>query len=198
MIGTAIRRAAPLLHEYADRRVLIMTPLAGLVVAALAIAYTEGTGKSSSDVLFSGQAALPSLVQHAASYTVGALLLLVVCKALAYLMSMAAFRGGPTFPALLIGAAGGIAMSRLPGMTLTAGVAMGVGAMLAVMLTLPLTSVLLPAVLLPSSGLEVTPLVIVAVTVAYVTAARMTPGDSSGPPGPAQPAATPNAAVPGA
>jgi H+/Cl- antiporter ClcA len=196
LIGTALHRAAPLLHEYANRRVLIMTPLAGLVVAALAIAYTEGTGKSSSDVLFSGQATLPPLVQHAATYTVGALLLLVVCKALAYLVSMATFRGGPTFPALLIGAAGGVAMSHLPGMTLTAGVAMGVGAMSAVMLSLPLTSVVLPAVLLPSSGLEITPLVIVAVIVAYVTAARMTPSDSSGSTGPDQPAATSSPAVP--
>jgi hypothetical protein len=35
-------------------------------------------------VLFSGQALLPPLVQHAATYTVGALLLLLACKGLAY------------------------------------------------------------------------------------------------------------------
>jgi hypothetical protein len=60
--------------------------------------------------------------------------------------------GGPTFPALLLGAAGGIAMSHLPGLPMIAGAAMGIGAMSAVMLTLPLTSVLLPVVLLPSDG----------------------------------------------
>ena len=100
--------------------------------------------------------------------------------------SLASFRGGPVFPALFIGAAGGIVMSHLPGLPLVAGVAMGMGAMLVVMLTLPLTSVLLPAVLLPSSALTLTPLVIVAVVVAYVTAARLTPGEGTRPAVPAQ------------
>jgi H+/Cl- antiporter ClcA len=186
LIGTAIHRAAPVLHRYADKRVLMMTPLAGLIVAALAIAYAEGTGKPASDVLFSGQSALPPLVQHAASYTVGALLLLVVCKGLAYIASLAAFRGGPTFPALLIGAAGGIAMSHLPGLPMVAGAAMGVGAMSTVMLALPLTSVLLAAILFPGSVLTLTPLVIVAVVVAHVTAARLTPDDGGRPAVPAQ------------
>ncbi len=39
---------------------------------------------SSSDVLFSGQSALPSLVTNSAAYSVGALLLLIACKGLAY------------------------------------------------------------------------------------------------------------------
>ena len=41
--------------------------------------------------------------EHAASYSVGALLLLVVCKGLAYGVSLSSFRGGPIFPALFIG-----------------------------------------------------------------------------------------------
>ena len=93
---------------------------------------------------------------------------MVVCKGLAYIVSLAAFRGGPTFPALLIGAAGGIAMSHLPGLPMVAGVVMGIGAMSAVMLTLPLTPVLLATILVGSDGLAVTPLVIVAGIVAYV------------------------------
>ena len=61
---------------------------------------------------------------------------------------------------------------------------MGMGAMSAVMLTLPLTSVLLPAVMFPSSELTLTPLVIVAVVVAYVTAARLArPGSRAAVPG---------------
>jgi hypothetical protein len=75
-----------------------------------------------------------------------------VCKGLAYAISLGSFRGGPTFPALFLGAAGGIAMSHLPGLPMVAGVAMGIGAMSAVMLTFPLTSVLLPVVLLPPTG----------------------------------------------
>jgi hypothetical protein len=126
-------------------------------------------------VLFSGQSDLGPLIAHSASYTVGALLLLLACKSLAYGVSLSSFRGGPTFPALFVGAAGGIALSHLPGLPLVDGVAMGIGAMSVVMLRLPLTSVLLATLLLASDGLAVMPLVIVAGVVAYVASARLTP-----------------------
>ena len=141
------------------------------------------TGKGSSEVLFSGQSALGPLIQHSASYTVGALLLLLVCKGLAYGVSLSSFRGGPTFPAMFLGAAGGVALSHLPGLPLVDGVAMGIGAMTVVMLRLPLTSVLLATLLLASDGLAVMPLVIVAVVVAYVAAARLAPADDTDPDG---------------
>ncbi len=175
LVGAGIRWLGRFGKPYADRWPLLVTPLAGLVVAGLAIAYQQGTGKASSQVLFSGQSALPALIHHSASYTVGALLLLLVCKGLAYSVSLSSFRGGPVFPAIFIGAAGGIALSHLPGLPVVAGVAMGIGAMCVVMLTLPLTSVLLATLLLASDGLAVMPLVIVAVVVAYVTAARIAP-----------------------
>ena len=69
----------------------------------------------------------------------GALLLLMTCKGLAYCGSLSSFRGGPIFPAMFLGAAGGMALSHLPGLPLVAGVAMGIGAMSAVMLRLPMT-----------------------------------------------------------
>ena len=179
LLGTGIRWLARFLHPYAERWTLLAVPVAGLAVAALAILYAEGTGKASSDVLFSGQSALPHLIQHASSYTVGALLLLLVCKGLAYGVSLSSFRGGPIFPAMFVGAAGGVAMSHLPGLPVVAGVAMGIGAMSVVMLTLPLTSVLLPSLLLLSDGLAVMPLVIVAVVVAHVAAARIAPATAA-------------------
>ena len=179
LVGAAIRWLGRFLHPYAERWTLLAVPLAGLAVAGLAIAYAEGTGKASSDVLFSGQSALPHLIEHASSYTVGALLLLMVCKGLAYGVSLSSFRGGPIFPAMFIGAAGGTAMSHLPGLPLVAGVAMGIGAMSVVMLTLPLTSVLLPSLLLLSDGLAVMPLVIVAVVVAHVATARIAPAPAA-------------------
>ena len=180
-IGWGIRWLGRRLHTYAERQPLLVIPLAGLAVAGLAIGYAEATGKSTSDVLFSGQSALGPLIQNSSTYTVGALLMLVLCKALAYGISLGSFRGGPIFPALFIGAAGGIAMSHLPGLPLVPAVAMGLGAMSAVMLTLPLTSVLLATLLLFSDGLAVTPLVIVAVVVAYVVAARIEPADDTAP-----------------
>jgi hypothetical protein len=187
-VGLAIRWLGRYVQSYVQRGRLLLTPLAGLLVAGLAIAYAEGAGKSSSQVLFSGQSALPGLVTHSASYTVAALLLLIVCKGLAYGTSLGSFRGGPIFPAMFIGAAGGMAMSHLPGLPLVAGVAAGIGAMSAVMLTLPLTSVLLATLLLGHDGIAVMPLAIVAVVVAYVASARFTPVPAAASAGAGQPA----------
>jgi H+/Cl- antiporter ClcA len=186
VVGSGIRWLGRALKPYSERLPPLAALVAGLIVAGLAIAYAEGAGKSTSEVLFSGQNDLGPLITHSAAYTVGALLLLLVCKSLAYGVSLSSFRGGPTFPALYVGAVGGMAMSHLPGLTLVAGVAMGMGAMSAVMLTLPLTSVLLATVLLFSDGLEVTPLVIVSVVVAYVAAARLAPPPAPESAGPAQ------------
>jgi H+/Cl- antiporter ClcA len=177
--GSGIRWLGQRLQTYAVRWRLLATTLAGLIVAGLAIAYAAGTDKPSSDVLFSGQSQLGPLVTHSAAYTVGALLLLLACKGLAYGVSLSSFRGGPTFPGIFIGAAGGMALSHLEGLPLVAGVAMGIGAMSVVMLTLPLTSVLLATLILASDGLAVMPLVIVAVVVAHVATARLTPAPAT-------------------
>jgi H+/Cl- antiporter ClcA len=174
-IGSGIRWLGLFLRPHVERRMLLVTPVAGLAVAGLAIAFAAGTGKSSSEVLFSGQSQLGPFISNSASYTVGALLLLLVCKGIAYGVSLSGFRGGPTFPAMFLGAVGGVALSHLPGLPLVYGVAMGIGAMTVVMLRLPLTSVLLATLLLSSDGLRVMPLAIVAVAVAYVGSARFTP-----------------------
>jgi H+/Cl- antiporter ClcA len=181
--GSAIRWLGLFLRPHVERRLLLAMAAVGLAVAGLAIAYAAATGKGSSDVLFSGQSDLGPLIAHSASYTVGALLLLLACKGLAYGASLSSFRGGPTFPAMFLGAAGGIALSHLPGLPLIDGVAMGIAAMTVVMLRLPLTSVLLATLLLGPDGLAVMPLVIVAMVVAYVASARFAPA-----PAPAAPA----------
>ena len=173
--GTAVHRIALGLRDRVAPHIVLFAPVAGLAVAGLAIAYVAATGGKLSDVLFSGQAAMGPLLQNSAGYSVGALLMLLVCKGLAYGVSLASFRGGPIFPAMFLGAAGGVALSHLPGLPLVAGVAMGIGAMCVVMLRLPLTSVLLATLLLASDGLAVMPLVIVAVVVAHVVAALLTP-----------------------
>ena len=193
LAGSGIRWLGLFLRPHVERRMLLATPMVGLAVAGRAIAFAAGTGKGSSEVLFSGQSALGPFITHSASYTVGALLLLIACKGLAYGASLSGFRGGPTFPALFIGAVGGVALSHLPGLPLVYGVAMGIGAMCAVMLRLPLTSVLLATLLLSSDGLQVMPLAIVAVVVAYVASARLAPPPATSP---VKPAATEPAPAP--
>jgi H+/Cl- antiporter ClcA len=175
VVGPAIQWLGRFLHPYAEKWTMLVLPLAGVAVAVLTIIYTQATGKPSSNVLFSGQDDIGPVIQHAASYSVGALLLLLVCKGLAYGVSLSSFRGGPIFPALFIGAVGGIAMSHLPGLPLVAGVAMGLGAMTAAVMRLPLTAVLLASLLLLSDAAKVMPLVIVAVVVAYVAVAHVLP-----------------------
>ncbi|MBZ3907782.1 MULTISPECIES: chloride channel protein [Streptomyces] len=173
LVGAGIRWLAVRLRTHVERRRVSATVVMGLVVAGLAIGYAESSGKPATDVLYSGQTALDPFLTHSAAYSVGALALLVVCKGLAYCVSLSAFRGGPIFPAMFVGAAGGILCSHLPGLSLVAGFAMGIGAMSAAMLRLPLVSVLLATLLIGDRGITVMPLVIVAVVVSYVATARL-------------------------
>ncbi|MEV4622521.1 chloride channel protein [Asanoa sp. NPDC049573] len=176
VLGTAIRRLAFQIQAIASRRTMLLTVLAGLVVGGFAALFAGVTTKGAEQVLFSGQNALPPLIEQAGTWSVGELLLLVLCKSLAYGVSLSAFRGGPTFPGMFIGAAGGLALSHLAGLPLTAGVGMGTGAMTVVMLGgLPLTAVLLTLLFLASEATNLVSLVIVAVVVAWVTAARLSP-----------------------
>lgn len=160
-IGLSLR---PIVHA---SRVLATAAL-GLLIGLAATTYQLISGNSFSQVLFSGQDALPDLVAQASSYSVGALLLLAGCKMLAYGLSLGAFRGGPVFPAMFIGAVLGIAASGLPGLSLAPAIGMGIGAMCCAMLRLPLTSTLLATLLLGADGVAVTPQVVVAVAVTFV------------------------------
>jgi H+/Cl- antiporter ClcA len=175
VIGGAVHWSALFVRPFVERNVVLLTPLAGAAVAGIAIAFAEGTGESYNFVLFSGQNQLAPFAAHAASWSVGALLAVVLCKGLAYGISLSSFRGGPIFPSLFIGAAGGIALSHLPGLPMVAGMAMGIGAMSTVMLKLPLTSVLVASLLVASAGTATIPLIIVACTVAYVASAHFAP-----------------------
>jgi H+/Cl- antiporter ClcA len=147
---------------------LLVTSALGLLIGLLAMGYQLVSGRSFTEVLFSGQDALPGLVAHAADASLGVMILLILCKSLAYGMSLSAFRGGPVFPSMFVGAAVGIAASGLPGMDLAPAIGMGIGAMCSAMLRLPLTSTLLAVLLMGTDGILVTPQVVVAVAVAFV------------------------------
>jgi len=168
VITQIIRRIGLAGAAAAVKQPWILIPLAGIVVAALAILFAQTTDHSVNEVLFSGQEALPGLVSGAGTWSVGALLMVMLCKGLAWGASLGTFRGGPTFPAIFIGAAGGVAASHLPGMSLTPAVAVGMGVMVVSFLKLPLSAVVIATVLTASAGIAVGPLIIVGVVVAYI------------------------------
>ena len=181
VLGSAIRLGAQRLQPVVAKHRMLVTPLAGAGVAVAAIVFAQVSDHGIGQVLFSGENSLAPLIQDAGSWTVGALCLLVLCKSVAYVLSLSSFRGGPTFPAMFIGAALGVALSHLPGLPVVAGVAMGIGAMAVTMLRLPLTSVLLTVLFLQSDGVTLMPLVIVSVVVAFVASVRLTPAAPAAP-----------------
>ncbi|MEU9073834.1 chloride channel protein [Kitasatospora sp. NPDC004745] len=191
LLGEAIRRSSLALQGVVDRHRLPLTVLMGVAVGVIALVYAVITDRPATGVLFSGQDALGPLLDQSAGYTAATLLVLLVCKSLAYCASLCAFRGGPVFPAVFVGATGGLALSHLPGLGTTAGFAIGMGAMTVAMLKLPMTATMLATLLLGEAGLTVVPLVIVAVVVAYVGTLRLArlPGgpapEASSPPAPA-------------
>ena len=143
-------------------------PRSGLIIGGLAIAFSQATGKSVNEVLFSGQAQLPGLVSQAGTWSLAALTWLIVFKGLAYALSLGSYRGGPTFPALFLGAAAGIMASHLPGFPIQAGVAVGMGAAVVAVLRLPLSAVVLATLLTSHAGTNVEPLIIVGVVISYI------------------------------
>ena len=119
VVTSLIMRGGLLTYRFVSRRqMLLVLPAIGLIIGGLAIAYSQITGKGVDEVLFSGQDQLPGLIGQASTWSLAALAWLVLFKGLAYLLSLGSFRGGPTFPALFLGAAAGIMCSHLPGFPL--------------------------------------------------------------------------------
>ena len=170
-VGARLLMQGGLLTErLAVRRPFVVAPMVGVVVAVLAIVFDQVTGKGQSQVLFDGQAALPGLVSSASTWSLGALAFLLVCKGLAYGLSLGSFRGGPTFPAVFLGAAAGLMASHLPGFSLTPAVAVAVGAATVAILKLPWTAILLSSFVCANGGPGTIPLVAVGVGAAYIAA----------------------------
>jgi H+/Cl- antiporter ClcA len=169
-VTVMVIRGGRVTERVVARALLLLLPVVGLIVGGLAIAFSEASGKGVNEVLFSGQSALPGLVADAGTWSVSALALLIAFKGVAYALSLGSFRGGPTFPALFLGAAAGIMAGHLPGFSITPGVAVGMGAAFVTVLRLPLSAVVVATLLTSKAGPGAEPLIIVGVVVAYVVA----------------------------
>ena len=153
---------------------LALTIAAGLAVGGLAIAFAETSGKTAEAVLFSGQESFGSLFAGAATVSLSTLALLLLFKGAAWSISLGAFRGGPTFPAIFLGVVAGLMAAHLPGYAETQAVAVLVGAACVSVLRLPLASVMIASLLCAKAGLAVAPLIVVAVVIAYLTTEALT------------------------
>ena len=155
--------------EVAARHPLPVTTIAGLLVGILAATYAVVTDHTPTDVVLSGQTTLTTLASDPADWTTGALVMLLLCKGLGYALSLGAFRGGPIFPALFLGAATGVlAADVLPGLSSLAGLAIGMAASVAAIIRLPVSSVLLVVLVLGDAAIDLMPVIILAAVIATV------------------------------
>jgi len=183
-------RFARRVEQVVTGRAFVALPAAGLVIAGLAIAFSQITGKGADEVLFSGQDQLQGLITNGAGWSLATLALLLACKGVGWGISLAGFRGGPTFPAMFLGVAAGLMASHLPGFPLTPAISVGMAAAIVAMLRLPLSAVVLTTVLTSKGGLGASPLIIVGVVVAYVTTLVLTRPRAAAEPVPAAPRPT--------
>lgn len=168
-VVVASRHVAHRVAARASTRPVATLVVAGLLVGALAVAFRAAADRPVDLVLFSGQSEMPSLIAEGSA---GVLLLLVVAKGLAYALSLGAgFRGGPVFPALVLGVAiGMVAADALPGLQTTPAVATGIAAATAAVLRAPFTAVLLASLLVGTSAADVAPIAVLAAAVGWIVA----------------------------
>ncbi|MEG3629912.1 voltage-gated chloride channel family protein [Streptomyces poriticola] len=131
-------------------------------------AYALITGRSPAEAALSGQATLAELAADPHAWSVGALVALVACKGLAWAVSLGSLRGGPIFPAVLLGTATATAFSGLPGFGTAPALGLGIAAAASATTGLPLASAVLAALLLGGDAAEQMPLIVAASVVAFI------------------------------
>jgi H+/Cl- antiporter ClcA len=171
-VGYAVTEGGRRVHRVAVARPFIVTPLAGVVVAVLAILFGL-TGQPVDAVLFSGSSALVPLVDQAATLSLGTMAMLLLLKGIAWSISMGSFRGGAVFPAIFMGTVGGLFASHLPGLPEGAAVAAVMAASVTAILRLPLSAVIIAAGLTGNTGPAALTLVVISVVVAHVVVGRI-------------------------
>jgi H+/Cl- antiporter ClcA len=168
-LGIIVVALGKRIHRLVSSRYVLWLPIAGVVVAALAVVYAAITGESELAILFSGSKALSPVVEQGDTIALATLAWLLLLKATAWTLSMGSFRGGPVFPAIFIGTVAGVLASHLPGFSMSSAVPVAVAATVVAVMRLPLSASLIALLLAGSAGLQITPLIIAAAVVGYVT-----------------------------
>ncbi len=163
----------------AEGRVLTTTVVAGLIAGASAAVYAVVTDHSPAEIALSGQTTLSTLASNPGAWSTGALVMLLLCKGLAYGVCLGAFRGGPIFPAVFLGAAMGVlANAVLPGTGFVPSLAVGMAAGTSI-IGLPITGVVLVVLLLGDAASSQMPVVILAVVAATIVHGKLSPATES-------------------
>ncbi|MEU5400734.1 chloride channel protein [Streptomyces sp. NPDC005963] len=156
--------------RWTARQTALRTVACAVAVGVCIAVYALVTGRSPAEAALSGQVMLGALAADPHAWSVGALLALVLCKGVAWGISLGSLRGGPIFPAVLLGAAIGVAASGLPGLGVTPGLALGMATASAVVTRLPVTSSVLAVLLMDKDAANQMPLIAVCAVVGFVTA----------------------------
>jgi H+/Cl- antiporter ClcA len=147
--------------------------VAGGLATGLLAALADLLGASSQDVLFSGQASVPVLVEEDSA---GIVLVLLAAKALAYAICLGCgFRGGPVFPAIFVGIALAMLAVIAFDMSPTAAVAIGAAAGTVAATRLLFASLFFAALLVGTAGLDAVPAAVFAAAAAWLTRAALDP-----------------------
>jgi H+/Cl- antiporter ClcA len=172
LLVEAVRRLATRIAGPGRARVGMPVVLVGgaFAVGALAL-LADGLGASSQDVLFSGQASIPSLATEDSTRIV---LVLIAAKALAYAVCLGCgFRGGPVFPAVFLGVALTILAVIAFDVSPTLAIAVGTAAGMAAMTRLLFASLIFAGLLVGAAGVEAVPAAALAAVAAWLTMAAI-------------------------
>ncbi|MFE9663238.1 chloride channel protein [Streptomyces sp. NPDC005955] len=145
------------------------TALCAVVVGAALAAYGLCTGRSPEEAALSGQATLAELAADPGAWPISVLLWLLLFKGLAWSVSLGALRGGPIFPALLVGPVLALVFAGLPGFGVTTALAVGIVSAAAAVTRLPVTASVLATLLLGRDAPEQMAVVLVCAVVAFAT-----------------------------
>ena len=159
------RRVAEAVRRLHRRRGAVVLLGGGLVVGLLALLATP-VGVRSDEILFSGQTAVPVVV---ATTSAGAVFVVLTFKALAYAVCLGCgFKGGPVFPAILIGIAVMSFAVIWFDVSPTLAIAVGAAAGMASMTSLVFTAILFAALLTGTGGLDAVPVSVLAAASAWL------------------------------
>jgi H+/Cl- antiporter ClcA len=167
VIVAAVRRAAEgLAREGPGRIGLPVLLVGGGLAVGLVAQVADWLGADSQDVLFSGQAAVPTI---AATQSTKILLILLVGKAIGYGISLGCgFRGGPVFPAIFLGIAVAEFAHTWFDVSPTLAVAVGAAAGMAAGTRMLVTSTLFAGLLVGHAGLDAIPAAVLAAAAAWL------------------------------